>query len=420
VHAPTPPPAPTADLNRPSFGAALRFWTLLGFISFGGTAGHIAIMHDELVERRRWIDEARFVHALSYCFALPGPEAQQLATYVGWRLHGTRGALAAGTLFFLPGFIALCALAYAYVAYGHLETVAGVVRALGGAVVGIVLAALIRIGGRIARTRPAIAMAIAVFVLAVAGVPFPLIVIGTAVVGIVVDRIVPGSFAPTGDDADHERTPHRFNWRRTATILLAWIVPSAGLLAVGGVVADVTGLFTITAVVSFGGAYAVLAFVATQAVEHLRWATTTDIVAGFGLGETTPGPLVLVNTFVGYLAGWSVHGSHGWALVTASVATFCTFAPSFVYILIGAPFIDAMPRTGPVASALSGVSAAIVGVIGGLAVFIGRHALFPDGDVDVLAVVVAAGAFIAVWRLRTNVALVVAGAALLGLVTTVT
>ncbi len=403
----------------PTFRQALRFWTLLGFISFGGAAGQIAIMHDELVERRRWIDERRFVHALSYCFALPGPEAQQLAAYSGWRLHGTRGALAAGTLFFLPSFVLLCALSYVYVAYGHLSAVEGVVRMLGGAVVGIVLAALLRIAGRIARSGPAIATAVIVFGLAVAGVPFPLIVVGAAVVGLVVDRIRPGSFAPaTEPDRDDDHRHHRISWRRIGVILVTWLLPVAALLAVGGVVTEVTGLFTVTSLVSFGGAYAVLAFVATQAVERFQWATTTDVVAGFGLGETTPGPLIMVNTFIGYLAGWATHGSHTWALVTATVATFCTFAPSFVFILIGAPLIERMPSTGRVASALAGVSAAIVGVIGGLAVYVGRHALVSDGSVDLLVTLIAVASFIAVWRLRVHVVIVVAGAIAVGVLAT--
>ena len=414
--APVLPPEPTV----PTQATALRFWLKLGCVSFGGPAGQVAIMHDELVERRGWISESRFLHALAFCFALPGPEAQQLATYVGWRLHGIRGALAAGGLFVLPSFVLLCALSFVYVEYGEVTEVAGVVRGLGGAVVGLVVAALIRIGGRVARTPVTIGLAALAFVALMLGVPFPLILAAAAAVAIAMQRLAPGSFpglghgdtVTAGPAADRVTT----SARRTTGVLAAWILPVAGLLLVGGVVADLTGFFSVTALVTFGGAYAVLPFVADQAVHHFHWLTSKDMVAGLALGETTPGPLIMVNTFVGYLAGWTTHHSHLWALGGAAVATLCTFVPSFVFILLGGPYIDRLPQRGRVASALHGVSVAVVGVIAGLAVFVGRHVLVVDGDPDWLTIVLAIGAFVALARHRVNVLWIIAASALAGLV----
>ena len=416
----TDAPALPHEPVRPTEAQALRFWLKLGCISFGGPAGQVAIMHDELVERRGWISESRFLHALAFCFALPGPEAQQLATYVGWRLHGVRGALAAGGLFVLPSFVVLCALSFVYVEYGEVTQVAGVVRGLGGAVVGLVVAALIRVGGRVARTPVPIGLAALAFVALMLGVPFPLILIAAGIVAIAMQRLVPGSFPGLGhgDKAAAELAPQRLTTsaRRTAGVLAAWILPVAELLLVGGVVADLAGFFSVTALVTFGGAYAVLPFVADQAVHHFHWLTSKDMVAGLALGETTPGPLIMVNTFVGYLAGWTTHHSHVWALGGAAVATLCTFVPSFVFILLGGPYIDHLPQRGRVASALHGVSVAVVGVIAGLAVFVGRHVLVDGSDPDWLTIVLAIGAFVALARYRVNVLWIIAASALAGLV----
>jgi len=411
------PAAPSMPTRR----QALRFWLKLGCISFGGPAGQIAIMHDELVERRGWISEKRFLHALSFCFALPGPEAQQLATFAGWRLHGVRGALAAGSLFVLPSFVLICLLAYVYVEYGTVAAVAGIVRGLGGAVVGLVLAAVLRVGSRVARTPVAVAVAVAAFAILMLGVPFPLIVIAAAVAGILLDRLRPGSFRGLGHGADpgaddEDRAVRQGTARRVAGTLCVWLVPVGGLLLAGGVVADLAGFFSLTALITFGGAYAVLPFVADQAVHRFGWLTTRDMVAGLALGETTPGPLIMVNTFVGFVAGWTTHQSYLWAMAGAGVATLCTFAPSFVFILIGAPLIDRVPEQGAVASALAGISVAVVGVIAGLAVFVARHVFVVDGDPDWLAIVLTAGAFLAMWRLRINVVFIIGACALAGLV----
>jgi chromate transporter len=412
-------------VKPPSLRQALRFWLKLGCISFGGPAGQIAIMHDELVEKRGWVSERRFLHALSFCFALPGPEAQQLATFVGWRLHGVRGAIAAGGLFVLPSFVLISALAFVYVEYGTVAAVEGIVRGLSAAVVGLVVAAVLRVGGRVVRTPFSAAVAVAAFASLMLGVPFPVIVLAAGLAGILLERSVPGSFRGLGHGADpgvgdEDRIPSGRAWRRGAAILMAWLVPVGALLLAGGVIADLAGFFSLTALITFGGAYAVLPFVADQAVHHFGWLTTNDMIAGLALGETTPGPLVMVNTFVGFMPGWTTHGSYSWAMFGATVATFCTFAPSFVFILIGAPLIDRVPSTGRVASALAGVSVAVVGVIAGLAVFVGRHVLVVDGDVDWLAVVLAVGAFVATWRLRVNVVVVVAACGLAGLLASFT
>lgn len=422
-------PSPVSEQDRPdvpaaspTFAAALRFWLKLGCISFGGPAGQVAIMHDEVVERRRWISEHRFLHALAFCFALPGPEAQQLATYIGWRLHGLRGAVAAGGLFVLPSFVLLCGLSFVYVEYGDVPEVAGAVRGLSGAVVGLVLAALVRIGGRVAKTAVAIGLAAAAFGLFMAGVPFPLVLLAAAVAAVLFEAKLPGSFPGLGhgeavsiDDPDSLAATTGGPLRSMTGSVLIWLGAVGALLLAGGVVADLAGFFSLAALVTFGGAYAVLPFVADQAVNHFHWLTARDMVAGLALGETTPGPLIMVNTFVGYMAGWTTHNSHGWALTGAAVATLCTFLPSFVFILAGGPFVDRLPTRGRLATALHGISVAVVGVIAALAVFVGRHALVVDDRPDWLPIVLAVGAFLALWRLKVNVLWVIAVAALAGL-----
>jgi chromate transporter len=408
----------------PSEREALRFWFKLGCISFGGPAGQIAIMHDELVERRRWISEKRFLHALNFCMALPGPEAQQLAAYVGYRLHGVRGALAAGGLFVLPSFLLLCLMSGVYVEYGTVPEVAGIVRGLGAAVVALVLAAILRVGGRVIHTPAALAMAAAAFGLIVGGVPFPIVVVIAALVGYTAGRARPrllGKPAAHGDaDAVDEPATNgaaaepRLR-RRFLQTLVAWLAPVAALLLVGGVVADLTGLFTITALVTFGGAYAVLPFVADQAVNNYHWLSAKDMVAGLALGESTPGPLIMVNVFVGFVAAYNVEGGLAWGLAGAAITTFCTFAPCFFLIINGAPIIDRISTAGSLANALNGITIAVVGVIGGLAVFVAQHALFPTEDPQWLLIALAAVAFIAVWRYRLGVVKVVAVCAAVGL-----
>jgi chromate transporter len=404
---------------QPNERTAFTFWLKLGCISFGGPAGQVAIMHDELVERRGWISESRFLHALAFCFALPGPEAQQLATYVGWRLHGLRGALTAGGLFVLPSFVLLCGLSFVYVEFGDVPEIAGVVRGLSGAVVGLVVAALIRVGGRVARTPVTIGLATVAFVALMLRMPFPLILAGAALAALALQLRIPGSFPGLGHgDAASEPASARVSTsaRRTVGVIGTWVLPVVALILVGGVIADLAGFFSIAALVTFGGAYAVLPFVANQAVNNFHWLTSKDMVAGLALGETTPGPLIMVNTFVGYMAGWTAHHSHLWALGGASVATLCTFLPSFAFILIGGPYVDRLPQRGRLATALHGVSVAVVGVIAGLAVFVGRHALVDDGSPDWLTITLALAALIALARFKVNVLWIIAGSALVGLV----
>ncbi|WP_217925179.1 chromate efflux transporter [Miltoncostaea oceani] len=417
-------PGATASPSPPGELEALRFWLKLGCVSFGGPAGQIAIMHAELVERRAWISERRFLHALNFCMALPGPEAQQLASYIGHSLHGLRGALAAGGLFVLPSFVLLVAMSAVYAAFGEVAAVAGVVRGLGAAVVALILAAIIRIGGRVIRTPAAVGLAVAAFLAFVGGMPFVALLAVAAVIGWLAGRWSPailGQAVPHGEpggpaavSVEPATPPVRARWRLALT-LAAWLVPVAVLLAIGGLAADLAGLFTVAALVTFGGAYAVLPFVADQAVERFGWLSPEEMVAGLALGESTPGPLIMVNTFVGYMAGYNVGGGHWWGLAGATIATFCTFAPSFVIIMNGAPLIDRVHGAGALTHALTGITIAVVGVIGGLAVFVGENVLIVDGRPDWLVVGLAAAAFLAVWRFRVGVLPVVGVCAVVGL-----
>jgi chromate transporter len=402
----------------PTEAQAFRFWLKLGFISFGGPAGQIAIMHDELVEKRRWISERRFLHALNFCMALPGPEAQQLASYVGYSMYGVRGAITAGGLFVLPSFVLLCVMSAIYVEYGEVASVAGVVRGLGAAVIALVAAAVLRVGGRVIHTPAALALAALAFGLIVVGVPFPLIVALAGLLGFAAGRGRPtllGKPADHGDESPDEVRPERGLRRRFVKTLLIWLIPLSLLLLAGGLVADLAGFFTLAALVTFGGAYAVLPFVADAAVNHFGWLTPDDMVAGLALGESTPGPLIMVNTFVGFLAGYNVEGGLAWGLVGATIATLCTFVPSFVFIISGAPLIDRIRTTGAFASALNGITIAVVGVIAALTVFVARHAAFSEGEPDWLVIVLAAVAFVAVARYRVGVVSVVASCAAVGL-----
>jgi chromate transporter len=415
--------APVEDASKPTEAEAFRFWLKLGFISFGGPAGQIAIMHDELVERRSWISERRFLHALNFCMALPGPEAQQLASYIGYSMYGVRGAVTAGGLFVLPSFVLLCVLTAVYASYGEVATVAGIVRGLGAAVIALVAVAVLRIGSRVIHTPAALGLASAAFVLILIGVPFPIIVALAALAGYLASklgRISLGRNEARPDQRENDTTrASRSFVRRLVTTLVIWLVPVAVLLAAGGLVAQLAGFFTLAALVTFGGAYAVLPFVANAAVNHYGWLSAQDMIAGLALGESTPGPLIMVNTFVGFMAGYNVEGGLAWGFVGALIATLCTFVPSFVFIINGAPFIDRIRTTGAFASALNGITVGVVGVIAALAVFVARHAAFPDGDPDWLVISLALIAFVAVWRFRVGVVPTVGACALVGLIASV-
>jgi chromate transporter len=413
-------PQPTAV--RPTEGEAFRFWLKLGFISFGGPAGQIAIMHEELVERRGWISERRFLHALNFCMALPGPEAQQLASYVGYSLYGVRGAITSGGLFVLPSFVLLCAMSAVYVEYGDVTVVDGAVQGLGAAVVALVLAAVIRVGGRVIHTPAALGLAAAAFVAILLETPFPVVLAVAAGLGYLAGRSGSGLLGtPGGHGGEDEEEPPQggpLSWRPLARSLVIWLVPVGLLILAGGVLGELAGFFTVAALITFGGAYAVLPFVAGQAVNHYGWLSSKDMVAGLALGESTPGPLIMVNTFVGFLAGYNVEGGLGWGLAGATVATLATFVPSFVFIIAGAPVIDRIRAAGAFGSSLNGITIAVVGVIAALAVFVARHALVVDGRLDWVLTPLAIAAFIGVWRFRVGVVTTVIACALVGIAST--
>jgi chromate transporter len=432
--------------GEPSLLDAFRFWLKLGFISFGGPAGQIAIMHQELVERRRWISERRFLHALNYCMVLPGPEAQQLATYIGWLLHRTWGGIVAGGLFVLPSLFILIALSWIYLAYGDVPVVAGTLYGIKPAVTAIVLFAAWRIGSRALRNGALWAIAAAAFVAIFAlNVPFPVIVIAAGVLGYVGGRMAPDRFRTGGghgaaDKAfgpavidDHTPTPAHalFNWSRFAAVCLAglvlWAAPMAAL--VGGYGWDGTltqtgWFFTKAALLTFGGAYAVLPYVYQAAVEHYGWLTPAQMIDGLALGETTPGPLIMVVAFVGFVAGWTkeVLGPDSLLLagaLAATIATYFTFLPSFLFILLGGPLVETTHGDLKFTAPLTGISAAVVGVVVNLAVFFAYHVLWPKGfagPFEWASAVIGIAAFVALMRYKTGVIGVIVTCGAAGLV----
>ncbi|MEV0599393.1 chromate efflux transporter [Streptomyces sp. NPDC050315] len=407
-HSPLPAPQalpPGKDTARDGdlipFRQALKTWFSISLQTFGGPAGQIAVMQRTLVEDKRWIGQQRFNHALSYCMLLPGPEAQQLAIYTGWLLNGTRGGLAAGTLFVLPGVLALLALSAIYVAFGTTAAVTGLFAGLAPAVVAIVAQAVWRVGRR-SLTHPAlIALAVASFAaLALFAVPFPLVIILAAVIGWLLARFAPHMLKPATahgkddgpaplipDDALHHEAPRR---RRTVRILLVglvlWALPVAAVAVLTGTGSVFTGqglFFSGTALVTFGGAYAVLAYVAQQAVQHYGWLSAGEMVRGLALAETTPGPLIMVVQFVAFLGAYRDPGSlDPWAaaLLGALLTTWVTFVPCFLFIFLGAPHIERLRGNRSVSAALTGITAAVVGVIANLALYFAEHTLFRTVD----------------------------------------
>jgi chromate transporter len=433
---------------HPSFAQALRYWLRLGFISFGGPAGQIAIMHEELVERRRWISERRFLHALNYCMVLPGPEAQQLATYIGWLLHRSWGAVVAGGLFVLPSFFILLALSWLYMAYGKLPAIAGIFFGIKPAVTALVIHAAQRIGARTLRNRWLWLIALAAFLAIFAWrVPFPAIVLGAALAGAVGGRRAPALFCVSAthetrsaahgaalidDDTpppEHARFSWPHFWRVLAVCVALWTGSLAALawwLGWDAVLTQMAWFFTKAAMLTFGGAYAVLPYVYQGAVEHYQWLTASQMIDGLALGETTPGPLIMVVTFVGYVGGWSraVLGADalGWGgVAAAAVVTFFTFLPSFVFILLGGPFIESTHGRIGFTAPLTAITAAVVGVIANLAVFFAYHVLWPDGSgghFEWRAALIGIAAAIALIRFKAGVIPVVVASGLLGLVAT--
>ena len=429
--------SPSADINtRPapvSFYEAFRFWLKLGFISFGGPAGQIAIMHTELVEQKRWISEKRFLHALNYCMLLPGPEAQQLAIYIGWLMHRTWGGIVAGSLFVLPSLFILMGLSWVYISFGSLPVVAGIFYGLKPAVTALVLHAAHRIGSRALKNNWLWGIAAAAFVAIFAlDVPFPLIVIAAALIGYIGGRVYPNIFITGGGhgaaktsygaaliDDDTPTPAHaRFSRAHLFKILLIGLVlwgAAFGLLiamvGMDGVLTQMAWFFTKAALLTFGGAYAVLPYVYQGAVEQFQWLTGTQMIDGLALGETTPGPLIMVVAFVGFIGGWvkQIFGPEALFLggaVAATVVTYFTFLPSFIFILAGGPLIETTHGNLKFTAPLTAITAAVVGVILNLALFFAYHVLWPagfSGRFDYISAALTIAAAIALFRFKVGV-----------------
>ncbi|MBR1220127.1 chromate efflux transporter [Bradyrhizobium sp. U87765 SZCCT0131] len=431
-------PAPSETPAFPSFGDAFRVWARIALLSFGGPAGQIAVMHRILVDEKRWVSESRFLHALNYCMLLPGPEAQQLATYIGWLMHRTAGGIMAGGLFVLPGAISIMALSYVYALFGKVGIVAALFFGLKAAVLAIVVQAVVRVGRRALKTRVMRGLAAAAFVaIFFFDAPFPLIILAAGVIGGVGGRARLAAFAPTaphdsktdtalvdsllGDRLPDHARPTIARTLRVATLwLLLWLTPVAALVVMAGsanVFTLIAVFFSKMAMVTFGGAYAVLAYVAQQAVDHYHWLQPREMLDGLGMAETTPGPLIMVLQFVGFMAAFRdpgtlppvVAGTLGGLL-----ATWVTFTPCFLWIFLGAPFIERLRGNRALAGALSAITAAVVGVILNLAIWFAIHTIFRDvvpvhgyglsfdapvlASADPWALALAVGAALAIFR----------------------
>ena len=432
----------SATARQPSFGEAFRFWLKLGFISFGGPAGQIAIMQTELVDRRRWISQSRFLHALNYCMLLPGPEAQQLATYIGWLLHKTAGGIAAGALFVIPSIFVLWTLSFIYAAYGNLPWIAAIFYGLKPVVVAVVTAAVIRIGRKALKNEVMWAIAVLAFVaIFFFRVPFPVIIISAGLFGLLGGKIWPSKFDvvsahESGNktessviDDEHESPEHtKPSFVRglvvTATWLVVWWTPvlAAALLFGGSHTIVREGIFfSKTAVVTFGGAYAVLPYVAQHAVEQFGWLQRGQMMDGLGLAETTPGPLIMVLQFVGFMGGWSQPGQLSpllAATIGALITTWVTFTPCFLWVFLGGPHIEQLRGNKKIAMTLSAVTAAVVGVILNLAVWFALHVIHPQTGFDWFAIALGLAALIAMIRWKVGVIPVIITGGAIGLVAT--
>ena len=441
-------PSPGIPSVRPdpvSFTQAFWYWLKLGFISFGGPAGQIAIMHTELVEQKRWISEKRFLHALNYCMLLPGPEAQQLAIYIGWLMHRSWGGIVAGTLFVLPSLFILIALSWIYVAFGAVPIVAGIFYGIKPAVTALVLHAAHRIGSRALKNNWLWAIAAAAFVAIFAlHLPFPVIVLTAAVIGYFGGRFAPNvfivggghgaakaSYGPALIDDDTPTPPHAlFSRAGLVKIVLVGLALWGGafallISAVGmdGVLTQMGWFFTKAALLTFGGAYAVLPYVYQGAVENHQWLNGAQMIDGLALGETTPGPLIMVVAFVGFVGGWAkqIFGPDALFLggaVAASVVTWFTFLPSFIFILAGGPLIETTHGNLKFTAPLTAITAAVVGVILNLALFFAYHVLWPkgfEGPFDFVSAAITLAAAIALFRFKVGVIPLLGACALAGL-----
>jgi chromate transporter len=431
--------------DRLTLGEAFFFWLKLGFISFGGPAGQIAIMHEELVERRRWISETRFLHALNYCMLLPGPEAQQLATYIGWLLHRTWGGIVAGGLFVLPSLFILMGMSWVYMAFGDVPAIAGLFHGIKPAVTALVVHAAYRVGSRALKNGWLWGIAAAAFISIFAfSIPFPLIVLAAGTVGYFGGRYAPDTFKTGGGHGssakqfgpalidDHTPTPPHalFSWKRLWQVLVVctglWLAGIGALTAVYGwdaVLTQMAWFFTKAALLTFGGAYAVLPYVYQGAVDHHQWLTGPQMIDGLALGETTPGPLIMVVAFVGFVGGWTkaIFGPDSLFLagaVAATVVTFFTFLPSFLFVLLGGPFIESTHGNLKFTAPLVGITAAVVGVIVNLAVFFAYHVLWPQGlsgPFEWLSALIGVAAATALFRFKVGVIPVVLACGMVGL-----
>jgi chromate transporter len=428
-----------------SLRQAALYWLKLGFISFGGPAGQIAIMHQDLVERRRWISENRYLHALNYCMLLPGPEAQQLATYIGWLMHRTWGGVIAGGLFVLPSLLILILLSWIYQTFGHLPAVSGVFYGIKPAVTAIVLFAAYRIGSRVLKNGGLwIIAALAFLAIFAFDAPFPVIVLAAGLLGALGGRLAPATFAVGGGhgaagktfgpaliDDDTPVPAHAlFCWAGLAKVALAGVLLWGG--AIGflcarygwhGALTQMGWFFTKAALLTFGGAYAVLPYVYQGAVEHYQWLTPQQMIDGLALGETTPGPLIMVVTFVGFVAGWATElfGPEHLFLAGAAAAvvvTYFTFLPSFLFILAGGPLVESTHGNLRFTAPLTGITAAVVGVILNLAMFFAGHVFWPEGFAgrfDGVAALIGLAALIALFRFKAGVIPIIAASGLAGL-----
>jgi chromate transporter len=443
-------PASAASIGTPAaraipFSEAFWFWLKLGFISFGGPAGQIAVMHQELVERRRWISERRFLHALNYCMVLPGPEAQQLATYIGFLMHRTLGGIVAGGLFVLPSLFILIALSWIYIAYGNVPVVAGILYGIKPAVTAIVLFAAYRIGSRALTNGVLWLIAAAAFIAIFAlHLPFPVIVIGAGIIGFIGGRLAPSKFATPGGhgsggksfgpaviDDDTPTPAHaEYSSARLLKVLISglalWLLGIGMLLMAYGWESTFTQMawfFTKAALVTFGGAYAVLPYVYQAAVENYGWLSATQMIDGLALGETTPGPLIMVVAFVGFVGAWLKEALGPEALflagaLGATVVTYFTFLPSFIFIFAGAPLVETTHGELKFTAPLTGITAAVVGVILNLAVFFAYHILWPQGmagPFDWPSAIIGLVALIALWRYKVGVIPVIVACGIAGL-----
>ncbi len=414
------------NISSPTFQEAAAYWMKLGFISFGGPAGQIAMMQTECVDKRNWLSQGAFLRGLNYAMMLPGPEAQQLAAYIGWRLHGVAGAVFAGTMFVLPGAILMIALAWVAAAHGENTLVAAIFDGIKPVVVAIVVGAVWRIGSKTCRGVAAISLAVAAFVaLQFAGVPFPLVVLAAGLIGIALARVAPGALqaghghgGPAGDEtAGAESVGLARFLRITVIFVLLWAIPCAAFVLILGPdpFLDVIKLFTSAAFVTFGGAYAVLPYVADAGVNTYGWLSGEEMINGLALAETTPGPLILVTVFVGFFAGFTGGGAM-LGVLSAILTAYVTFLPSLYLIISGAPYVESIQRYAWARDALSAITAAVVGVILSLAVFLGQAAFVTaDGSVDWLSVAAALVAFALLATNRLGIPALVGLGAVFGL-----